>query len=137
MPAIDKPVKTAATRGRPSIFTDAVAAEICARLSEGESLVRICKDRAMPARRTVLQWMASDTSFCTRVARARDEQAEHLVEEVVTIADTCTDPHKVRLQIDARKLYASKLAPRKYGEKLDLNASHAGEITVVIGGEAT
>lgn len=89
----------------------------------------------MPARRTVLTWMASDTNFCTSIARAREEQAEHLAEEIVTIADTCTDPHKARLQIDARKWYASKLAPKKYGDKLDLNAHIAGEIIVEIGGD--
>ena len=88
----------------------------------------------MPARRTVLNWMSADTNFCTSIARAREEQAEHLAEEIVNIADTCTDPHKARLQIDARKWYASKLAPKKYGEKLDLNASHTGEIHIVIGG---
>lgn len=137
MPAIDTPVKTTAKqgRGRPSKFTDTLASAICARLSEGESLVRICEDKAMPARRTVLKWMTTDPNFCTSIARAREEQAEHLAEEIVNIADTCTDPHKARLQIDARKWYASKLAPKKYGDKLDLNANHSGEITIVIGGD--
>jgi hypothetical protein len=136
VPAIDKPVKTTDKRGRgrPSKFSDALASAICARLSEGESLVRICEDRAMPARRTVLKWMSTDTNFCTSIARAREEQAEHLAEEIVTIADTCTDAHKARLQIDARKWYASKLAPKKYGDKLDLSAHIAGEIIVEIGG---
>jgi len=137
VPAIDKPAKTTTKqgRGRPSEFSDALASAICVRLSEGESLVRICEDRAMPARRTVLKWMSTDTNFCTSIARAREEQAEHLAEEIVTIADTCTDPHKARLQIDARKWYASKLAPKKYGEKLDLKANHSGEIRIVIGGD--
>lgn len=89
----------------------------------------------MPARRTVLMWMSTDANFCTSIARAREEQAEHLAEEIVTIADTCNDPHKARLQIDARKWYASKLAPKKYGEKLDLNTIHSGEIRIVIGGD--
>lgn len=56
-------------------------------------------------------------------------------EEIVIIADSCTDPHKARLQIDARKWYASKLAPKKYGDKLDLNANHTGTIEIVIGGD--
>lgn len=137
MPAIDTPAKTTAKqgRGRSSKFTAALASAICGRLSEGESLVRICEDGAMPARRTVLKWMTTDPNFSTSIARAREEQAEHLAEEIVTIADTCTDPHKARLQIDARKWYASKFAPKKYGEKLDLNATHTGEIKVVIGGD--
>lgn len=79
--------------------------------------------------------MSNNANFCTIIARARDEKAEHLAEEIVAIADTCIDPHKVRLQMDARKWYASKLAPKKYGEKLNLNARHSGEITIVIGGD--
>lgn len=98
-------------------------------------MVRICEDGAMPARRTVLKWMTTDPNFCTSIARAREEQAEHLAEEIVNIADTCTDPHKARLQIDARKWYASKLAPKKYGDKLDMNANHTGTIEIVIGGD--
>ncbi len=137
VPAIDKPADKVAKRGRgrPSRLTSALASEICGRLSEGESLVKICEDKTMPARRTVLSWMATDSNFCTSIVRAREEQAEHLAEEIVNIADTCTDPHKARLQIEARKWYASKLAPKKYGDKLDLNASHSGEVRIVIGGE--
>ncbi len=133
MLGIEGSEKKGSKRGRPSRFSDALATVICARLSEGESLVRICEDETMPARRTVLGWMATDSNFCTSIARAREEQAEHLAEEIVNIADTCTDPHKARLQIDARKWYAAKLAPKKYGDKLDLDASHSGEIRVVIG----
>lgn len=97
--------------------------------------MKICEDITMPARRTVLNWMSTDTNFCTSIARAREEQAEHLAEEIVAIADTCSDPQKAKLQIDARKWYASKLAPKKYGEKLDLNSRHSGEIKIVIGGD--
>ena len=35
--------------GRPSLYTDKLAAEICIRLATGESLVQICKEDAMPA----------------------------------------------------------------------------------------
>ena len=38
-----------------------------------------------------------------------------------------------RLRIDTRKWAASKLAPKKYGDKLDLN--HAGGLNVKIGKE--
>ncbi len=40
-------------KGRPSLYTDALAAKICARLAEGETLRAICRDGAMPAISTV------------------------------------------------------------------------------------
>ena len=44
-------------RGRPSLYTDKLAAEICIRLAIGESLVQVCKEDAMPAYRTVMNWL--------------------------------------------------------------------------------
>jgi hypothetical protein len=37
-----------------------------------------------------------------------------------------------RLQVDARKWYASKLAPKKYGDKIEADLNHSGGITVNI-----
>ncbi len=42
--------------GRPTRYTPKVAADICTRLAEGESLRAICKDDAMPGLRTVMGW---------------------------------------------------------------------------------
>lgn len=123
--------------GRPSKFTPALADEICKRLSAGESLRHICEDAKMPSQRTVFTWLANDSAFLQQYARAREAQADTLVEEILEIADdsTCdteTDDkgnvrtnHEVvarsKLRIDTRKWLMSKLAPKKYGEKLDLN----------------
>ncbi len=38
-----------AKKGRPSLYTEALAAKICRRLAEGETLRAICRDKAMPA----------------------------------------------------------------------------------------
>ncbi len=60
----------------------------------------------------------------------------HSLVEIITIADSCTDPHKTKVQIDARKWYTSKLAPKKYGDKIDLNNSNEPiNLTVTIGGQ--
>ena len=130
-----------ARRGRPSSYSEAVADEICARLAGGASLVTICKDEAMPGRRTVLDWLDDDKhdSFRTKYARARDAQADLLAAQIVDIADTplmgvktkTNDRGEVettegdmiehrRLQVDARKWYASKLAPKKYGDRQEI-----------------
>lgn len=90
----------------------------------------------MPSLSNVHRWLGGDESFRDSYARAREAQAEHYAEEIVKIADTCTDPNKARLQIDARKWYASKLDHRRYGEKVDVEAKHSGTIRVVLGGNA-
>ena len=43
-----KPAPKKRKIGRPSLYTEALAAKICRRLAEGESLRAICADKAMP-----------------------------------------------------------------------------------------
>ena len=111
--------------GRPTIFSDKIADEICGRLANGESLRSICspdRDDFMPAIGTVLRWVGENDEFRDHYARAREIQAETLADAIVSIADDVTpDPSavaKARLQVDSRKWVASKLLPKKYGDKI-------------------
>jgi len=81
-------------RGRPCVFTPELGAEICERLSEGETLVSICRDEHMPQAGTVRAWSSEDrrppevpASFVDDVARARRNGADANAEETVAIAD--------------------------------------------------
>lgn len=78
---------------------------------------------------TIDRWLREDEALCQRYAIAKDSQADYLAEEMIELADTCTDPQKARLQIDTRKWIAAKLKPKKYSDKLDLNHSGAVEFT--------
>lgn len=124
--------------GRPSSYSQKVATEICARLADGESLRSICMDSRMPDKTTVFRWLAQTdgevSAFRNQYARAREAQADRLAEEILEIADdgrndTYVDEegnaktdHDViarsRLRVDSRKWLASKLAPKKYGERV-------------------
>jgi hypothetical protein len=123
-----------AKTGRPSEFTQAMADAICEQLIDGESLRSICKRNGMPVVSTVCKWLNQQPEFAKQYARARELQADTLADEILHISNTpkkgkqrTTKPTGVevterdmiehrRLQVDARKWYASKLAPRKYGE---------------------
>jgi hypothetical protein len=60
------------TMGRPSIYSDALAAEICERLASGESLRAICCEEHMPSRKVVHEWVADNhNGFRDQYARAR------------------------------------------------------------------
>ena len=128
--------------GRPSSFTQEIADTICERISGGESLVAICRDDDMPARSTVFKWLVDFPHFSDIYARAREAQADALADDILNIADTPQIGQKSvskatgleiaegdmiehrRLQVDARKWMAGKLAPKKYGEKIQ--AEHSG-----------
>lgn len=114
------------TPGRPSTFSEAVADLILGRLMEGESLRSICADPDMPGRTTVLRWQAENASFGARCARAREVQADAIFDEMQDIADSAT-PETVqvaKLRISTMQWRAAKLAPKRYGDKLDINAHH-------------
>ena len=77
----------------------------------------------MPGRQTVYQWFNLHPDFKDMYARAREERADLLADEVITIADTEEDPNKARVRIDARKWWAAKVNPKSYGDKADLNVT--------------
>jgi hypothetical protein len=108
--------------GRPSLYTPELADEICTRLANGESLRAICLDDAIPSVGTVLRWVGEHDEFQKQYARAREIQAETHADDIVTIADGGGEDDSVRtardrLRVDARKWVASKLLPKKYGDK--------------------
>lgn len=131
--------------GRPTLYSQELADEICAQLAEGKSLRSVCKAESMPSTTTVFGWMRRHPEFLNQYARAKDESADALVDEMLDIADEATndwmevhDPenpgyrfngehvNRSRLRVDTRKWVASKLKPKKYGEKLDI--AHSGTI---------
>lgn len=130
--------------GRPSDYTEDMATAICAEISSGRSLRSICDDDGMPDKATIFRWLAANETFRDQYARARETQADAMLEEILEIADDGksdkyvdgegnerTDQDVIarsRLRVDARKWAMSKMAPKKYGDKLDLN--HAGGVTV-------
>lgn len=104
---------------RPSSFSEEIADDICQRIADGKSLRSICSHEGMPSRESVRRWLADNENFRGQYARAREEQADYYADEIIEIADLAEDPQKARVQIDARKWKASKMAPKKYGDKVE------------------
>ncbi|MHB1326877.1 MAG: terminase small subunit-like protein [Gemmatimonadales bacterium] len=128
---------------RPSDFSQDIAVTICGRLASGEPLVRICKSEEMPHVSTVYRWIAANEAFRDMYARAREDQADTLADEIVAIADDGSNDTyekdgveftnqdvvaRSKLRVDARKWVAAKLKPKKYGDKVD--HEHGGNLTV-------
>ncbi|MDC4238340.1 terminase small subunit [Pasteurella multocida] len=106
--------------GRPSSYMQEVADDICMLLSQGESLTKICERQGFPPKKTVLYWLRTNSEFRTQYAYAREMQTEAMLEDLFTIADSATpeDVQVAKLRVDARKWAMSRLAPKKYGDKV-------------------
>lgn len=111
--------------GRPTDYTKDMADKICEKISGGLSLRAICAEPGMPARGTVYRWLIENADFQDQYARAREKQADYFAEEIIEIADSAEAESaavsKAKLQIDARKWAASKIAPKKYGDKQEID----------------
>lgn len=60
--------------GRVTRYTPELAERICARIEAGEPLNAICRDAALPCRRTIMNWRKSAPGFRARYERARAQQ---------------------------------------------------------------
>lgn len=120
---------------RPSIFSQETAAELCARLVEGQSLAEICRDPAMPGYRTVFTWLSSNEEFRHDYARAREAQADADADAIGDIARRTLagefDPASARVAIDALKWTAGKRKPKSYGDKLELSGDAQNPLHMV------
>lgn len=133
---------------RPSVYSDEVAVEILQRMCNGESVKSICNDDHMPARSTVMLWVAEDREgFSDKYAMAAEARAHYWADELLDIADDASNDYMMkndpenpgyitngetlarsRLRVDSRKWLLSKMLPRyadrqeiKHSGSLDLN----------------
>ena len=107
---------------------------ICERIAKGESLRKICLDKDTPSHTTILKWLREIDGFASQYARAREDQAEFYLDEIIAISDESsqdkianedgterTDSEAIqrsKLRVDTRKWAMAKLAPKKYGDKI-------------------
>jgi hypothetical protein len=128
-------------RGRPTSYTEGLAAEICKRVADGETLSQVCRSDHIPPRTTVMQWVLDNREgFSVRYARAKDMQIEFWADEILDVSDDGTNDYMVRsgaedddksawclngehisrsrLRVDSRKWLLSKLRPERYGDKV-------------------
>lgn len=125
--------------GRPSDYSKELADDLCAQLAEGKSLRSVCLAESMPSCRTVFTWLRTYPQFLQQYEKAKEECADALADEMLDIADDGSNDwmekrnaegemigwqvngehvQRSRLRIDSRKWIASKLKPKKYGDKL-------------------
>jgi hypothetical protein len=105
----------------------AIMDRIMAQLEIGRSLVQVCKDDGMPDRETVSRWMRDEPAYAAKYAQARAIQADTLFSEMADVEKAVSlgtmDSHAARVVLDSMRWRASKLAPKVYGDRLDVSVS--------------
>ena len=133
---------------RLSEYDPEIAAQVCLLIStESKGLRAICEsDERFPDPATFYRWMLSHAELREIYTRAKDEQLQILADEIQQIADETQvgevitikgDEREVKmadmlehrkLRIESRKWLLAKLAPKKYGDKLQ--TEHSGEVSI-------
>lgn len=130
--------------GRPSLYSEAIVAEICERLSTGEPLAQICRDEHMPSLRVIYDWQASKPGVSASIARAREMGEDVIAAQVLEIVDAPPErvPTMHGSQVDSgdvanRKMRAeyrlkllAKWNPKKWGDKVEVEQT--GEVSHTI-----
>lgn len=116
-----------------------VMSKIFDRIANKESIRFACENESI-SKKTYLLWISKSDHYAHMHARAMEERAECIFEEMINIADTPVEGEVIKetengvevtksdmiqhrkLQIDTRKWMLSKMQPKKYGDKLDVTS---------------
>lgn len=124
--------------GRPTKYNQEIADRICTTIATSSKSMRTIAIEEKIDMVTIFRWLDDNGEFSKQYARAKELQADYLAEEMLDIADdTKSDTQKVKrngkmeeventewinrskLRVETRKWIASKLKPKKYGDKTE------------------
>ena len=116
--------------GRPTKYSQEIANQICSIISTSHKSLRTVSREVGVDVSNILRWINDNKEFREQYTRAKEEQADYLVEEMIDISEHTEEDHtpftganviqRDRLRVETRKWIASKLKPKKYGDKLDI-----------------
>ena len=137
-------MKALITPKKPRATPPERKAELCDAVIDGMqgglSCFKACKAAGV-SHSTFLMWVGDDAELANKYTRAREDLLERMASDLIDIADRpvgstdsgATDSGAVadkKVQIDTRKWLLSKLAPKKYGEKLEVSGDAANPIAI-------
>lgn len=121
--------------------------KIFTEIQNGRAVRNVLKDEGMPDVTTFYRWIEDDAEKAKQYARACEVRADAIFDEIIDIADdkrldiTYSEAGvqtantefiaRSRVRIDARKWIASKLNPKKYGDKTILSGDKENPIQTI------
>ena len=115
--------------GRPVEYSDEQIEAAIHAVSVGNTLKSACLASGISegaARMRIIR----DDRLSELYARARESYADVMTEKLNDIATEEDDPQRARLKCDNVKWYASKVLPKKYGDKIQHTGDGGGPIAV-------
>lgn len=124
---------------------DILFEEVCLRLESGETLKHVLHGEGNTmSSKLFFSLLRESPDKNNRYARAREIQAETMFSEMIEISDNSNldvvgvdrsgkpivdgeNVQRSKLKVDTRKWVLSKLNPKKYGDKLDIDHTSGGE----------
>lgn len=106
-------------------WTASLVDRICGEIASGRGIREVAAEKWCPSEPSIYRRMGEDAAFSDRINQARAAQQDREIEECVRMADEANveDWQVVKLRIWARQWRASKLAPRRYGDKIALGGA--------------
>jgi len=116
------------------MFDQAKAEQVFQRISLGDSVITIC-DELKITRSHFYTELAENPQMQDEYARAMERRADNHADRIEALAAKVEageiDPNAARVAIDARKWTASKLRPKRYGDRIQHEGDMKLEITLV------
>ena len=150
--------KTLRASNPKTLYSPALADEMCRLLSEGVPLREICRrGEGFPEWRTVYDWLARDEKLAAAVARARDIGYDNMAEECLQIADGAGNDwmeregkdganmgwvlngdhvQRSKLRIETRLKLLACFNPKRYGNKVAVGGDAENPLQVKFIGDA-
>lgn len=117
---------------------------ILAQIAQGHSLSTVLTEPGMPSYTWCKTQIRQDTALQARYHEAQQDRADRLADDLVALADSEPPEHldgpgrhawvaQLRTRVDARKWTASKLRPKVYADRVDVEVSnHQISITAAL-----
>lgn len=115
---------------KPERDKAAICQTVLQGMRDGLSAFKACQAAGVP-QSTFNRWVDADAKLAEDYAHAREDLIERMANDVLELADSEVPEtgdgkrdwqaiQQRKLQVDSRKWLLSKLAPKKYGDRLEL-----------------
>lgn len=100
-------------------------------IRNGRSAAMACKQPGMPHSKTICAWMRDDAVFAAQYEKAKEERGNYYGELVAEISlaglqGKYKDSGMLRAAIDGLKWSAARMAPKAYGDRMQVEHSADG-----------
>lgn len=100
-------------------------------IRNGRSCAQACRQDGMPSSKTIQNWALTDAEFARRYEEAKQDRGNYYGELVAEVAlaglqGKYKDSAMLRAAIDGLKWSAARMAPKSFGDRMEVSHSAQG-----------